>query len=116
MPRITYRGPDGTAVTHDVPAGRSVMSGAVLNRVDGILAECGGAASCGTCHVYVDGTFDPVVPPLHELENEVLSCVASPRRATSGLSCQLLVTEQMDGLVVELPPVQQLPLRGGQPR
>jgi len=107
MPKVTYRRPDGTAVTHDVPLGSSVMRGAVLNHVDGIVAECGGAASCGTCHVYVDGSFGPVLPPMHELEDEVLYCVAAPRRATSRLSCQLAVTEQMDGLVVELPPAER---------
>lgn len=107
MPKITYRRPDGTTVTHDVPVGTSVMRGAVLNHVKGIVAECGGAASCGTCHVYVDSSFGPVLPPVHELEDDVLFGVASPRRATSRLSCQLTVTEMMDGLVVELPPSQQ---------
>jgi 2Fe-2S ferredoxin len=106
MPKITYRRPDGSAVTHDLPAGVSVMRGAVLNRVDGIAAECGGAASCGTCHVYVDLLFRPVLPAMDALEDDVLFSVASPRRDTSRLSCQLLVTPEMDGLIVELPDTQ----------
>lgn len=106
MPKITYRCPDGGAVTHDVPVGVSVMRGAVLNDVTGIVAECGGAAACGTCHVYVDKTFAQALPAMHDLEDDVLFSVASPRRDNSRLSCQLLITEEMDGLIVELPETQ----------
>lgn len=105
MPRITYRRPDGTAQTHDVPVGLSVMRGAVLHGVEGIVAECGGACSCGTCHVYVAGRC-PALPPMDALEDDVLHGVASPRRPDSRLACQLTVTEELDGLLVDLPPRQ----------
>lgn len=106
MPAITYRHPDGSTTMIDVPVGCSVMRGAVLNDVDGIVAECGGAGQCGTCHVYVDMASDPGLPSVHEAENEVLFSTASPRRANSRLSCQLSVTDELDGLVVDLPETQ----------
>ncbi len=107
MPRIAYRHPDGSTEASDVPAGVSVMRGAVSNGVKGILAECGGAAMCATCHVYVDASFRSVLPPVHEVEDEMLHGTSCPRRDTSRLSCQLEVTPDMDGLIVELPETQE---------
>jgi 2Fe-2S ferredoxin len=106
MPVITYRQPDGSTTVIDVPVGHSVMRGAVLNDVDGIVAECGGAGQCGTCHVYVDVDSRPKLPSLHEAEDEVLLGTACPRRENSRLSCQLSVTDELDGLVVDLPEAQ----------
>lgn len=101
MAKITYIGADGTTTVLDVAPGDSVMRGAVLNGVDGIVAQCGGGASCGTCHVYVDAATAEL-PEMNPVEDELLYGTACPRRDTSRLSCQLPVDE-LDGLVVHLP-------------
>ena len=106
MPQITYVHPNGTRQTLDVPVGTSVMRGAILNGVDGIVAECGGEMMCATCHVYVDPAQLPLCPAQSEDEKAMLEFTASERKANSRLSCQLVVTSEMDGLVVELPPTQ----------
>jgi 2Fe-2S ferredoxin len=106
MAKITYKHPDGTTVVVDVPVGRSVMTGAVTNSIKGIVAECGGGATCGTCHVFVDRDNSRPLPPIHDLEDELLEVTVSTRNECSRLSCQLTVTEEMDGLVVHLPASQ----------
>lgn len=106
MPNITYKHPDGTVTTLDVPQGLTVMRGAVSNNVDGIVAECGGGATCGTCHVYVDPDTTAPLPPQDELENVLLETTASPRQDNSRLSCQLPVTDDLDGLIVHMPEKQ----------
>ncbi|MFP3991495.1 2Fe-2S iron-sulfur cluster-binding protein [Streptomyces sp. E11-3] len=103
MPKITYRDKDGRIEVVDVPEGLSVMRGAVSRGISGIVAECGGAGMCGTCHVYVPEENRVPLPPVHELEDEVLDCTAAPRRDTSRLSCQLAVTVETGGLEVQLP-------------
>jgi len=107
MPAITYVSPSGEAQTVDVPVGDSVMEGAVQNAIDGILAECGGARQCATCHVYVDEAFLDRLEPIEEPEDEMLTVTASPRKANSRLSCQIPVTKALDGLIVHLPPTQK---------
>ncbi|HZU56457.1 MAG TPA: 2Fe-2S iron-sulfur cluster-binding protein [Actinocrinis sp.] len=107
MARITYVQPDGVARTIDVPAGNTVMRGAVINSVDGIVGRCGGGAMCGTCHVYVDEGSTVPLPSMHPVEDELLYDTAAPRKANSRLSCQLPVTDEIDGLVVNLP-IKQL--------
>jgi 2Fe-2S ferredoxin len=107
MPTITYQRADGSADVVDVPVGESVMRGAVLNGIEGIVAECGGAATCGTCHVFTHDADDHELPELGEIEDDVLFCTAEPRRPNSRLSCQLRVDDHTDGLVVELPKTQQ---------
>jgi 2Fe-2S ferredoxin len=106
MPKITYRQPDGSTTTVDVPVGTSIMRGAVSNGIPGIVAECGGGASCATCHVYAPQDEGWPLPDRHELEDELLECTTSPRRENSRLSCQLPVTEELDGMVVDLPESQ----------
>ena len=90
-----------------VPIGSSVMEGAVNNGVDGIVAECGGACMCATCHVYVDEAFLDKLEPIAEDEQEMLNNTFSERKPNSRLSCQLKVTEELDGLSVKTPPAQQ---------
>jgi 2Fe-2S ferredoxin len=80
------------------------MRAAIMNDVEGILAECGGAAACATCHVFIEP--NPAVPPLSEIEDEMLDATAVPRAADSRLGCQVFVTAQMDGLEVRLPESQ----------
>src|SRR6202050_2552412 len=89
---ISYRGVESRI---DVPVGDSVMEGAIKNSVDGIVAECGGACMCGTCHVYVDEAWLAKLPPIAEDENAMLDSTASPRLANSRLSCQLRVTMEL---------------------
>lgn len=102
MPKITYRTHAGTEHQVEVPVGQSVMQGAVNNGIPGIDADCGGQCACATCHVYVDehwlakvGTAGP--------QEEGLLAAANDVRTSSRLSCQIAVTEDLDGLVVGLP-------------
>jgi len=105
MPRITYIESGGAAHVVDVPAGLSVMEGAVENLVPGIVADCGGACACATCHVYVDPEWSARLPAVQELEADMLDFAWEPNDS-SRLSCQLKVTPEMDGLVVRIPAEQ----------
>jgi 2Fe-2S ferredoxin len=107
MPKVTYIGFDGHESTVDVPAGENVMRGALYNGVDGIAGECGGGLSCATCHCYVDEAWTGKVGgPSSEAEAELLESVSSERRPNSRLSCQIVMSEALDGLVVHLPETQ----------
>ena len=106
MAVITYVHIDGAREPIDVPLGISVMRAAILNGVDGIVAECGGEMICATCHVYVEPAQLPLCPAQSDDEKAMLEFTASERKANSRLSCQLVVTPEMDGLVVRLPPTQ----------
>ncbi|MBX6373793.1 MAG: 2Fe-2S iron-sulfur cluster binding domain-containing protein [Acetobacteraceae bacterium] len=103
MPRITFIQPDGAERTLDLPVGTTLMLGATQNGVRGIVAECGGCCSCATCHVYVDEDWADRLPPPESGEDEMLFGTAAERLPNSRLSCQLTVTEDMDGLVVRVP-------------
>lgn len=102
MAKITFVLSDGTR--HEVAAevGTTVMRAAVDNAVPGIEAECGGQCACATCHVYVDPNWMAVSGRPSEMEEDMLD-FAYEVRATSRLSCQIAVTEEMDGLVVRVP-------------
>ena len=106
MPQVTYVSYDGKSTTLDVPVGTSVMQAAVLHGVDGIVAECGGSCMCATCHVYVREDQLAQTPALQADEDAMLEGTASPRKPNSRLSCQLVVSPQMEGLVVYLPETQ----------
>lgn len=106
MAKISYVHLNGTVTVLDVPTGNSVMRGAVINGVDGIVGQCGGGAMCGTCHVYVDESCDVKLPPVRPVEDELLYGTAAERRDNSRLSCQLKVNDELDGLVVHLPEKQ----------
>ena len=106
MPKITYVHPNGTREVLDVPVGTSVMRGAILNGIDGIVAECGGEMMCATCHVYVEEDQLGRTPTQSEDEKAMLEFTASERRPNSRLSCQLVVTPELEGLVVYLPETQ----------
>ncbi|MFI5807686.1 2Fe-2S iron-sulfur cluster-binding protein [Streptomyces sp. NPDC051561] len=106
MAKITYKHPNGTETIVDVSPPSTVMRGAKTHNVEGIEAQCGGSAQCGTCHVYVDEANTLPLPEMHESEDDVLYGTASPRRETSRLSCQLPVSDAIDGLVVHLPEAQ----------
>ena len=105
MPKITYKNSNGEHVV-DAKNGSTVMENAVREGIDGIVAECGGACSCATCHVYVNESQVELVGSPNDLEEEMLECTESARLPNSRLSCQIRVTEDLEGLVVEIPPAQ----------
>ncbi len=107
MPKVTYQSPSGAAHQVDVPVGTTVMQGAVKNGIDGIVAECGGVCMCSTCHVFVDESFLDKLPPAQDTEEAVLEIAAEERQPNSRLSCQIKMTEALDGLVVRLPKRQR---------
>src|SRR5689334_15113005 len=101
MPKVTYIEPGGVSKVVDVRAGTTAMEAAVDNDVAGIVAECGGAASCATCHVYVDPEWLDKLPRPALQEDGMLDCVLD-RRANSRLSCQIVIKNELDGLVVRV--------------
>jgi 2Fe-2S ferredoxin len=103
MPQITYVQPNGERRSIAAESGATVMLTAVANGIDGIVAECGGAAMCATCHVYLDNASKSLVDPVSEVENEMLESAASGRRDNSRLSCQLVLKPGVDELVVHVP-------------
>jgi 2Fe-2S ferredoxin len=105
MPKIKYIDQNGTERVIDVPVGWSVMEGAVNNSVPGIDADCGGACACATCHVYVDPKWLAKLPPKAELEENMLD-FALEVRSNSRLSCQIKVSDELDGLTVTTPKSQ----------
>jgi 2Fe-2S ferredoxin len=108
LPKIIYVGIEGDERAIDATAGESVMATAVKNGVPGIIGECGGNASCGTCHVWVREEFFSLVgEPSNDLEEDLLDMgVAAERHSTSRLACQIPVTEDLDGFTVDVPPEQ----------
>ncbi len=107
MPKVVYVSPTGDAKEIDVPAGTTVMTAALKNGIDGIVAECGGVCMCSTCHVFVDEKFFDRLPPAQDTEEAVLEISAVERQPTSRLSCQIKVTDDLDGLIVRLPEKQR---------
>ncbi len=106
MSKVVFTLADGTRTTVDARAGASVMLAATRHGVDGILAECGGNSSCATCHVWVDDAFTGLVGPPGPDEDDLLEMAVTERRAGSRLSCQITLTDALDGLSVEIPPEQ----------
>jgi len=106
MPNIVFIHPDGVREELEIDEGTSVMQGATSQGIDGIVAECGGNCSCATCHVYVGEDFASIVGPPGDMEEDLIDMAVSERRDTSRLSCQIRITEALDGLTVEIPPDQ----------
>lgn len=106
MGRVTYVESNGAEHTVEVPEGTSVMQGAIDNQIDGILAECGGAMACGTCHCYIDDAWADKTGEASDAEKGMLEFTSSEARPTSRLSCQIDVTAEMDGLIVHMPESQ----------
>jgi len=101
MPKIIYIDLDGEQHLCDVATGLSVMEGAITNSVPGILAICGGSCACSTCHAYIDEAWTKVVGPPNEIEDATLD-LANDRKPLSRLTCQITVTPEMEGLVVQI--------------
>ena len=106
MPSVTFVQPDGSEREVDVVAGTSLKDAALRNEVDGIVGECGGYAICATCHVYVDEAWEARLPEPDDVEHDVLDDTVAPREATSRLSCQIEVSDALDGLRVRVPDEQ----------
>jgi len=101
MPKISYITPDGTQHDVIVESGYSVMEGAINNDIQGIVAECGGACACATCHSYIDDAWLDKLPQMDDMEDSMLDA-AFERKSNSRLTCQLEVTDEFDGLVVHV--------------
>ena len=105
MPKITYIEHNGKSHTIDVSDGLSVMEGAVQNNIPGIDADCGGGMACATCHVYVKEEWFDKLPKKEDGEEDMIDMAYEPNKF-SRLSCQLTVTNELDGLEVQLPEKQ----------
>ncbi len=105
MAKITFTQPDGSSQVVEGEPGMTVMETAKKHLIEGIEAECGGACSCATCHVYVDEAWRAKVGPPSEMEEDMLD-FAFDVRPSSRLSCQIKVSDALDGLVVQVPEKQ----------
>lgn len=104
MPRITFIEHNGTAHTVEVAVGKSVMQAAVDNNVPGIDADCGGECACATCHVYINADWlDRVGLPVDGSQEASMLSFAAVTQPDSRLSCQIPVTDALDGLTVRMP-------------
>ena len=106
MAKITYIEFNGTEHVVDVENGMTVMEGARDNSIPGIEADCGGARACSTCHVYIDSFWVDKLPPKEDMEEDMLDFAYSPDENTSRLTCQIEVTNNLDGLIVRMPEKQ----------
>ncbi|MCB1995115.1 MAG: 2Fe-2S iron-sulfur cluster binding domain-containing protein [Burkholderiaceae bacterium] len=104
--QITLIAADGTRHVLDAGPGQSLMRAATKAGIDGIAADCGGCLSCATCHVYVDPAWAERLPPVSDDEASMLEMTAAERRPESRLSCEIMLTESLEGLVVHLPETQ----------
>jgi 2Fe-2S ferredoxin len=107
VPKVIYVSATGESHEVEVSTGTTVMSAALKNGIDGIVAECGGVCMCSTCHVFVDERFFSKLPPAQDTEEAVLEIAAEERQPTSRLSCQIKVSPELDGLIVHLPKRQR---------
>ena len=105
MAKITYIEYDGTNHTVDVQNGLTVMEGAVQNNIPGIDADCGGSMACATCHVYVKEDWFDKINKKNDGEDDMLDQAYEPKK-NSRLSCQIIVSDDLDGLVVDMPEKQ----------
>ena len=103
MVKITYIEFSGTQHEVDVESGLTVMEGARNNNVPGIEADCGGACACSTCHVYIDSAWVEKLPEKDPMEEDMLDFAYEPDPNRSRLTCQVKVTDELDGLIVNMP-------------
>ena len=105
MPKITYKDNQGNSKPIEVEKGLSVMEGAIQNNIPGIDADCGGSMACATCHVYVEEKWLNKLPETEEGEVNMIDMAFEPKK-NSRLSCQLIVSDELDGLEVTTPAKQ----------
>ncbi|MFW6775049.1 2Fe-2S iron-sulfur cluster-binding protein [Nocardioides sp. CPCC 205120] len=106
MTNVNFILADGTRRSIEEAAGRTVMQAAMSHDVSGIVAECGGNLMCATCHVYADPDTADRLPPISEVEDEMLDSTASPRLPTSRLSCQLTIGDDPGDMTFTIPEAQ----------
>ena len=100
---LHFKTSDNTLHSVDATVGESVMETAIKNDIDDIIAECGGSLICSTCHCYLEDATVAIVPEAEDAELDMLEGVASERQANSRLSCQLIITEEMNGHTIHTP-------------
>ena len=105
MPKITYIDNEGNSKTIDVENGLSVMEGAIQNNIPGIDADCGGSMACATCHVYVEEKWFNKLPKAEDAEVDMIDMAFEPKK-NSRLSCQLIVSDELNWLTVTTPSKQ----------
>jgi len=105
MPKITYIDKLNNYKTIDVDNGLSVMEGAIQNSIPGIDADCGGSMACATCHVYVQEKWLDLIPKAEDAEIDMIDMAHEPKK-NSRLSCQIIVSDDLDGLTVTTPEKQ----------
>ena len=105
MPKITYIDSSGNSKTINIANGLSVMEGAIQNNIPGIDADCGGGMACATCHVYVKEEWLNKLDKPEDAEQDMIDMAFEPKK-NSRLSCQLIVSDKLDGLIVTTPSKQ----------
>ena len=105
MPKITYINNKGNSKTIEVENGLTVMESAIQNDIPGIDADCGGSMACATCHVYVEEKWLDKIPKAEEAEVDMIDMAYEPKK-NSRLSCQLIVSDELEGLTVTTPTQQ----------
>ena len=101
MPKVVYITGDGERHEFEVENGYSVMEGAINNNIDGIVAECGGACACATCHAYIDDAWFGKLAEMDDMEDSMLDA-AYERKDNSRLTCQIEMSDELDGLIVHI--------------
>ena len=105
MTKITYKDYEGNSKTIEIDNGLSVMEGAIQNEIPGIDADCGGGMACATCHVYVDENWFSKLPKAENAEVDMIDMAFEPKK-NSRLSCQIIVSDELNGLEVTTPKKQ----------
>ena len=105
MPKITFNDFQGNSKTIEVDNGLSVMEGAIQKEIPGIDADCGGSMACATCHVYVEDKWFDKIPKAEDAEVDMIDMAFEPKK-NSRLSCQIIVSDELDGLEVTTPEKQ----------
>ena len=101
MPKVIYTDSQGQRHTEEVPVGFTLMEGAFNQGLAGMVAECGGAAACGTCHCYLGDEWLTRVPPIADLEDSMLFMVEN-RSGNSRLACQIHMSDELDGIELQI--------------
>ena len=105
MTKIIYKDNRGNSKTINVDNGLSVMEGAIQNEIQGIDADCGGSMACATCHVYVNDEWFDKIPKAEDAEVDMIDMAYEPKK-NSRLSCQIIISDDLDGLEVSIPSKQ----------
>jgi 2Fe-2S ferredoxin len=105
VPKVTWTLKDGRKIAADVAVGHNLMEAAVANNVPNVIGECGGCLSCATCHVYVDEAWYAKTDQPDDMERDMLEITSAERRPMSRLSCQIKMTDALDGIVLHVPEI-----------